>query len=55
MLQSELFAVGSYSVPQAVRLCISSPDSDNKVQFALETIRDILTVELDPIYRPLVF
>ncbi|WBA82710.1 PLP-dependent aminotransferase family protein [Endozoicomonas sp. GU-1] len=55
VLQSELFAVGSYPVPQAVRLCISSPDSDNKVQFALATIRDILTVELDPIYRPLVF
>ncbi len=55
VLQSELFAVGSSAVPQAVRLCISSPDSDNKVQFALETIRDMLAVELEPIYRPLVF
>ncbi|KEI70457.1 PLP-dependent aminotransferase family protein [Endozoicomonas elysicola] len=55
VLQSELFAVGSSAAPQAVRLCISSPGSDNEVQFALETIRDMLTVELEPIYRPLVF
>ena len=55
VLQSELFAVGSCPVPQAVRLCISSPESDNNVQFALETMRDILTVELEPVYRPLVF
>ncbi|MBO9483422.1 MULTISPECIES: hypothetical protein [Gammaproteobacteria] len=53
--ESELFAVDSYSVSQAIRLCISSRDSNNKVQFALETIRDILTVELEPTYRPLVF
>lgn len=31
VLQSELFAVGSSAAPQAARLCISSPNTDNEV------------------------
>ncbi|MGI9277031.1 MAG: PLP-dependent aminotransferase family protein [Endozoicomonas sp.] len=55
VLQPELFAVGSTSVPQAVRLCISSPATREQLRKALETIRELLDVEPAQILRPMVF
>ena len=55
LLQSELFAVGSTAAPQAVRLCISTPDSRQKLRTALERIKDTLSSESIDVIRPLVF
>ncbi|MCW7556097.1 PLP-dependent aminotransferase family protein [Endozoicomonas gorgoniicola] len=55
LLPSELFAVGSTAAPQAVRLCISTPDSREKLRTALERIKDALSYESIDIIRPMVF
>ena len=55
VLHSELFAVGSTAAPQAVRLCISSPSSRERLKQALITVRDMLASDPNPVLRPLVF
>ena len=55
LLQSEFFAVGSAAAPQAVRLCISSPESRDELKIALEKIRDELSSEPVNYIRPMVF
>ncbi|WP_034841891.1 aminotransferase-like domain-containing protein [Endozoicomonas numazuensis] len=55
VLHSEVFAVGSSAVPQAVRICISSPSSRERLRQGLETISDMLASEPNPILRPIVF
>lgn len=55
VLQSELFAVGSVAVPQAVRVCISSPENRQQLRLALEKIKDALTSEPLEMLRPMIF
>lgn len=55
LLPSELFAVGYTAAPQAVRLCISTPGSREKLRTALERIKDTRSSELIDIIRPMVF
>ncbi|MRI32862.1 PLP-dependent aminotransferase family protein [Endozoicomonas sp. OPT23] len=54
VLHSELFAVGSTSVPQAVRICISSPVSEDQLKQGLLIIREVLAQEPVSVMRPMV-
>ncbi|WP_172806771.1 PLP-dependent aminotransferase family protein [Endozoicomonas arenosclerae] len=55
VLHSEVFAVGSSPAPQAVRICISSPSTRDRLRQGLEIISDMLASDPNPILRPIVF
>ena len=55
VLHSELFAVGSTAAPQAIRLCISSPPTRERLRMALEIIAEMLSEDPVHILRPVVF
>ncbi len=54
VLQAELFAVGSTAAPQAVRICISSPASQEQLEQGLIIIKEMLAHEPAVIMRPMV-
>ena len=54
VLQAELFAVGSTAAPQAVRICISSPASQEQLKQGLIIIKEMLAQEPATVMRPMV-
>lgn len=55
VLPSEIFAVGGVPVPQAIRLCISTPNNREQLASALKTIKKTLKAEPVHPISPLVF